>query len=73
MVSAGGDLQAALDQAQPGDIIELEAGATFTGSFTLRNKTGAGGSNIRPAAGVQLPLRVDTTLFHLNSTISKGS
>src|SRR5205085_10002830 len=37
-VSAGGDLQAALDAAQPGDIILLEAGATFTGNFTLPAK-----------------------------------
>src|SRR5262245_44438950 len=28
-VGAGGDLQAALDQAQPGDVISLQAGATF--------------------------------------------
>lgn len=37
-VLAGGDFQAALDQAQSGDIIELEAGATFTGNFILRKK-----------------------------------
>ena len=38
-VAAGGNLQAALDQAQLGDTIALEAGATFTGRFTLPNKT----------------------------------
>ena len=32
-VEAGGDLQAALDSAQCGDIIKLQAGATFTGTF----------------------------------------
>lgn len=32
-VDAGGDLQAALDSAQCGDIIKLQAGATFTGTF----------------------------------------
>jgi hypothetical protein len=39
-VTAGGDLQAALDRAKPGDVITLEAGATFTGNFTLPNKSG---------------------------------
>src|SRR5437016_3059129 len=34
-VSAGGNLQNALDAAQPGDVISLQAGATFTGPFTL--------------------------------------
>ncbi len=37
-VKAGGDFQAALDRAKPGDVISLEAGATFTGNFTLPNK-----------------------------------
>jgi hypothetical protein len=39
IVAAGGDLQAALEKAQPGDTIVLEAGATFTGPFKLPNKT----------------------------------
>ena len=38
-VAAGGDLQAALNQAQLGDTIVLQAGATFTGPFKLPNKT----------------------------------
>src|ERR1051325_3865746 len=37
---AGGDLQAALDSAQPGDTIVLEAGATFAGPFQLPAKSG---------------------------------
>lgn len=37
-VNAGGDFQSALDNANCGDIIELEAGATFTGQFTLQAK-----------------------------------
>jgi hypothetical protein len=41
-VVAGGDLQAALDMAQPGDEVRLAPGATFTGSFTLPAKAGAG-------------------------------
>ncbi len=34
-VNAGGDLQSALNNAQCGDVIQLQAGATFTGRFTL--------------------------------------
>jgi hypothetical protein len=40
-VKAGDALQAALDRAKPGDVITLEAGATFTGNFTLPNKPGS--------------------------------
>ena len=50
-VVAGGDLQAALDQAQPGTAILLEPGATYTGNFILRGtKTGTGVITIRSAA-----------------------
>ena len=41
-VPAGGDLQAALDNAQLGDAILLAPGATFTGTFVLRDKGGWG-------------------------------
>ena len=34
-VSANGDLQSAIDSAKPGDTIELQPGATYTGHFTL--------------------------------------
>src|SRR4029077_16976688 len=37
-VSAGGDFQAALNSASCGDTISLQAGATFTGNFTLPAK-----------------------------------
>lgn len=40
-VRAGGDLQAALDRAGPGDTITLEAGATFVGNFVLRPRPGS--------------------------------
>jgi hypothetical protein len=49
-VAAGGDLQAALRSAQPGDVIALEPGATFQGNFALPKKSGAGWIIIRPAA-----------------------
>lgn len=37
-----GDLQAAINAANPGTVLVLDAGVTFTGTFTLPNKTGAG-------------------------------
>src|SRR5262245_31141431 len=46
-ILAGGDLQAAIDSAQPGDTILLPAGATFTGNFVLPPKTGNGWIYIR--------------------------
>jgi hypothetical protein len=39
-VPAGGDLQAALDRANSGDVIELASGATFSGNFVLPEKPG---------------------------------
>ena len=61
-VNAGGNLQAALNAALPGDTILLQAGATFTGNFTLPLKTGTSYITIRssasdaqlPAAGVRM-------------------
>ncbi|MGE0131177.1 MAG: hypothetical protein AB7U82_24115 [Blastocatellales bacterium] len=44
-VNAGDDFQAALNQAKPGDVITLQADATFTGNFTLPNKTGKTGDD----------------------------
>jgi hypothetical protein len=55
-VRAGGDFQAALNRAKPGDTITLQAGATFTGNFILPNK---GNSNqwivIRSSESDSLP------------------
>jgi hypothetical protein len=39
-VRAGGDLQAALNSAQPGDVVSLEPGAVFRGNFVLPKKAG---------------------------------
>ncbi|REJ70329.1 MAG: right-handed parallel beta-helix repeat-containing protein [Planctomycetota bacterium] len=55
IVLAGDDLQAVIDAAVPGDTIELQAGATFTGNFTLPNKVGAGWITIRGSAHASLP------------------
>lgn len=54
-VNAGGDLQSALDLAQPGDAIVLEAGATFTGNFTLPDKSAPGWIQVRSSALASLP------------------
>jgi hypothetical protein len=55
-VNAGGDLQAALDSASPGDKILLATGASFTGNFTLPAKTGGiAGQWITVESGGGLP------------------
>src|SRR5438093_4034021 len=54
-VAAGGDLQAALNNAQPGDTLVLPAGATFTGNFTLPYKSGTSWITIQSSVLAQLP------------------
>jgi hypothetical protein len=70
-VAAGGDLQAALDAAQPGDEVVLAPGATFIGNFMLPRKAGmtagqwitvrtggalpAEGTRVSPADAGQMP------------------
>lgn len=54
-VSAGGNLQAAVDSANPGDTISLAAGSTFTGPLALRNKSGSGWIYIQSSAYSKLP------------------
>ena len=50
-VNAGGNFQTALNNAQLGDTIVVQAGATFTGNFTLPNKTtGSGWITVRSSA-----------------------
>src|SRR5829696_7483452 len=46
-VPAGGNFQAALDAAAPGDTIVLQAGATYTGTFELPVKSGSSYITIR--------------------------
>ena len=70
-VPAGGDLQAALNAAQPGDQVVLAAGATYVGNFTLPAKAGmtsaqwitvrtsgtlpAEGTRVGPSDAAQMP------------------
>ena len=49
-VSGGGDLQAALNAAKPGDTVLLQAGATFTGTFVLPVKGGWADITVRSSA-----------------------
>jgi hypothetical protein len=49
-VGAGGNLQAAINAAAPGDVITLQAGATFTGNYVLPYKSGSGWITIRSSA-----------------------
>jgi hypothetical protein len=69
-VPSHGDLQAALDRAEPGDLIALEPGATYEGPFRLPRKPGAGwvviasrsaaarlppGQRVSPANAAEMP------------------
>ena len=54
-VSAERELQAALDKAAPGDVIELETGASFTGNFTLPEKRGDAWVTIKSSNEAGLP------------------
>lgn len=62
-VAVGGNLQAALNDAEPGDEIVLANGATFTGNFVLPAKTGDGWIVVRGEARSPAGARVDATTF----------
>lgn len=66
-VRAGGNFQAALNQAKAGDTISLQAGASFKGSFNLPLKAGNEFITIRSSAtDAQLPppnTRIDPTKY----------
>jgi PKD repeat protein len=49
-VAAGGNLQEALNAAQPGDTVLLAEGAEFVGNFVLPAKTGEGWITVRSSA-----------------------
>jgi hypothetical protein len=75
-VPAGGNFQTALNNARPGDVIVLQAGAKYYGNFTLPYKTGTGwiyiessalaslpapGTRVTPAQASLMPQIIDTT------------
>ncbi len=49
-VAAGADLQAAINNAQPGDTLMLAAGASYVGNFVLPVKSGSSYITIRSSA-----------------------
>jgi hypothetical protein len=49
-VGAGGDFQAALKSAQPGDVITLKPGVVYSGNFSLPKKSGPGWIIVRSEA-----------------------
>lgn len=60
VVNAGDNLQNALNNAQRGDEIVIQAGATFTGNFTLPAKSGTAANGwivIRSDKSAQLPVQ----------------
>ena len=80
-VAAGGDLQAALNAAKPGDTIVLQAGATFTGNFTLPAKGGTSYITLRssapdssfPPAGQRITPSYASLMPKLRGTTAGGS
>jgi hypothetical protein len=73
VVGAGGNLQAALNEAQPGQVIQLQAGATFDGNFVLPAKTGSTYITVRTSTpDAQLPgssTRIDLSHEPLLATV----
>ena len=55
VLAQGDDLQAAIDDAKPGDVISLQPGAIFKGSIMLRAKDGEQWITIRTNAGAEFP------------------
>ena len=77
-VRAGGNFQAALDRARPGDTIQLQAGAVFKGAFKLPKKSGnefvivrsAAPDSQLPAAGTRIdPVKYASALPKLLSNV----
>src|SRR3982751_2604762 len=73
-VPSGGNLQAAINAAVPGDTIQLQPGATYVGNFVLPAKTGTALITIRtapdprqPADGVRVNPSHAPALAHLIS------
>lgn len=73
-VPPGGNLQAAIDQARGGDIVELQAGAVYAGQINLPNKPIDDYVTISSSAADQLPegKRVSPQQRALFATIKSG-
>ena len=64
-VPAGGDLQGAINAAQPGDTIVVQAGATYLGPFTLPNKSGSSYITIESSRAAEINGRVSPAQSYL--------
>ncbi len=73
VVNAGGNLQAALNSAADGDEIHLEAGATFTGNYTIPSRSPQVGTVIVKTAGTLPNRRIDITDAASLATINAGN
>lgn len=73
-VPPGGNLQGALEKAQSGDIIELQAGAVYAGQINLPNKPLTDFVTIRSSASENLPVdkRVKPSQRSSMATITSG-
>src|SRR5689334_10657698 len=74
-VPAGGSLQSALNAAQPGDTIVLDAGAVYAGDFVLPNKSGSSYITIQSSRVGELPdgVRVGPSQSALFAKLQSGS
>lgn len=73
-VPPGGNVQAAIEQANGGDIVELQAGAVYSGQINLPNKPLTDYVTIRSSSAAELPLdkRVGPSQKNLMATIESG-
>ncbi len=73
-VPPGGNIQAALNAAQSGDIVELQAGAVYSGTINLPNKPLTDFVTIRSSAAADLPAekRVSPAQRSSMATITSG-
>ena len=55
-VPLGGNVQAAIEQANSGDVVELQAGAVYSGQINLPNKPLSDYVTIRSSAAADLPI-----------------
>ena len=74
-VPAGGSLQSAINAAQAGDTIVLDAGAVYSGDFVLPNKSGSSYITIQSSRVGELPdgVRVGPAQSALFAKLHSGS
>src|ERR1041385_7295732 len=73
VVPAGGDLQAAINSAAPGDTIVLDAGATYRGPFTLPAKSGDSYITIQSSRASEISGRVSPSQSHLLARLQSNT